>query len=64
MEPLSIINNVSITMFSKYKTMKPRYRLHQPRSILESKLLKNICNLSYIDKSSKFKFLAIKYELS
>ena len=59
----SIINNVSITIYSKYKTMTPRYRLTQPKSVLELKLLKNIRNLSLNDKITKYKFLAAKYEL-
>ena len=59
----SIINNVSITMYSKYKTMTPKHRLTQPKSVLELKLLKNICNLPLNDKISKYKFLATKYEL-
>ena len=52
-----------ITIFSKYKTMKPCYQLQQPRRILESKLLKHISNSSLFDKISKYKFLSIKYEL-
>ena len=59
----SIINNVTITIYSKYKTMTPRHRLAQNRSVLESKLLKNICNLPLNDKISKYNFLTTKYEL-
>ena len=62
LKPKSIINNVMISIFSKYKTMKRNYLLKQPRSILESKLLKNIHNKDYIDKISKFHFLSRKYE--
>ena len=40
LESLSIINNVIITIFSKYKTIKRDHLLNQPRSILESKILK------------------------
>ena len=59
----SIINNVSIIIYSKYKTMTPKHRLTQNRSVLESKLLKNICNLSLNDKINKYNFLTTKYEL-
>ena len=59
----SIINNVSITIYSKYKTMTPKHRLTQPKSVLELKLLKNICNLPLNDKISKYNFLTTKYEL-
>ena len=61
--PSSIINDVSIIIYSKYNTMTPRYRLIQNRSVLESKLLKNICNLPLNDKLNKYKFLSLKYEL-
>ena len=43
--------------------MTPRHRLSQNRSVLESKLLKNICNLSVNDKISKYNFLTTKHEL-
>ena len=59
----SIINNVSIIIYSKYKTMTPKHRLTQNRSVLESKLLKNICNLPLNDKISKYNILTTKYEL-
>ena len=59
----SIINNVSITIYSKYKTMTPRHQLSQNRPILESKLLKKICKLPLNDKISKYNFLTTKYEL-
>ena len=59
----SIINNVVITIYSKYKTMTPRHRLIQPKSVLELKLLKNICNLPLNDKIGKYNFLTTKNEL-
>ena len=59
----SIIKNLSITIYSKYKTIKPKHRLTQNRSVLESKLLKNICNLPLNIKISKYNFLTTKYEL-
>ena len=39
--PTSIINNLTITIFSYYNSITPRYRLQRPRKILESKLIKH-----------------------
>ena len=63
LESTSIINNVILTIFSKYKTMKRYHLLSQPRPVLESKILKQIHNSNFIDKLTKYKFLANKYEL-
>ena len=63
LESTSIINNVSLTIFSKYKTMKRNHLLNQPRSILESKILKQIHNSDFSDKLSKYYFLSKKYDL-
>ena len=46
----SIINNVILKIFSKYKTIKRNHLLNQPRPILESKILKHIHNLNFRDK--------------
>ena len=59
----SFINNLSIIIYPEYKTMTPKYRLTQNRSVLESKLLKNIHKLSLNDKINKYNFLTTKYEL-
>ena len=61
LESSSIINNVMLTIFSKYKTIKRNHLLQQPRSILLSKLLKHIHNSNFIDKVTKYKFLSKKY---
>ena len=63
LESTSIINNVTLTIFSKYKTMKRNHQLKQPRPVLESKILKNIHNSSFSDKLTKYYFLSKKYEL-
>ena len=63
LEPSSIIHNIMISIFSKYKTLKRYYLLKQPRSILESQILKNIHNKNFIDKISKYHFLSKRYEL-
>ena len=63
LESTSIINNVTLTIFSKYKTMKRNYLLQQPRSILESKILKQIHNSDFSDKLTKYYFLSKKYNI-
>ena len=60
---LSILNNVTLTIFSKYKTIKRNHLLNQNRSVLTSKILKQIHNLDFIDKITKYKFLSIKYDM-
>ena len=40
LESSTILNNVILTIFSKYKTIKRKHLLNQPRSILESKNIK------------------------
>ena len=59
----SIINNLSITFDSYYYIMHPKYRLQQPRRILESKLLKHITKLSNFEKESEYGFLSHIYKL-
>ena len=55
------IDDVIITIFSKYKTIKRNHLLNQPRPILESKILKHIHNSNFRDEFIKFKFLSKKY---
>ena len=63
LESTSIINNVILTIFSKYKIIKRNHLLNQPRSILESKILKHIHNSNFRDKLTKklFSFKEIWY---
>ena len=63
LESTSIINNVTLTIFSEYKTMKRNHLLNQPRPVLESKILKQIHSSDFSDKVSKYYFLSRKYEL-
>ena len=56
-----IVDNVILTIFSKYKTIKRFHLLNQPRSVLESKILKHIHNSNFSDKFTKYKFLSKKY---
>ena len=48
--PESIIKNLSITFDSYYYVMAPKFRLQQPRRVLESKLLKHITKLDDFEK--------------
>ena len=50
--PESIIKTLSITFYSYYYIMTPKYRLQQPRRLLESNLLKHITNLSDFEKNN------------
>ena len=59
----SIINDLTITIFSEYKTMTSKHRFQQPRSVLESELLKRISNLDFLDKITKYNYLTTIYEL-
>ena len=61
LEPTSIIDNVILTIFSKYKTIKRNHLLNQPCSILESKIIKHIHNSNFCDKLTKYFFLSKKY---
>ena len=62
-ESTSIINNVILTIFSKYKTIKRNHLLNQPRSILESKIIKHVHNLNFRGKLTKYFFLSKKYDI-
>ena len=63
LDSFSIISNVTTTKFSKYKTMTAKHKRQQPRKVLESRLLKHIKNASYDDKTNKYNFPALEYEL-
>ena len=52
----SVISNVSLTLFSKYKTNVAKHRFQQSRRALESKLIKHIKNASYDDKERNINF--------
>ena len=55
------IDDVILTIFSKYKTIKRNNLLSQPRPVLESKKLKYIRNSNFSDKFTKYKFLSKKH---
>ena len=60
-ESTSIINNVILTIIPNYKTIKRNHLLNQPRSILESKIIKHSHNSNFRDKLTKYYFLSKKY---
>ena len=57
----TVISDVMITFFSNYKSMIAKHKMQQHRRILESKLSKNIHNVSYNDKIKKYNFLSREY---
>ena len=59
----TVIGDVTITFLSNYKSVIAKHKMQQPRRILESKLLKNIHNVSYNDKINKYNFLSREYNL-
>ena len=61
LESTSIINNVILTIFSKYKSIKRNHLSNQPRPFLGSKILKYIHNSNFRDKLTKYYFLSKKY---
>ena len=61
LESSSIINNVILTIPSKYKIIKRNHLLNHSRFILESKILKHNHNSNFSDKFTKNKFLSKKY---
>ena len=64
LESTSKINNVTLTIFSKYKSIKRNHLLSQPRPVLESKILKHIHNLDICDKLTKYYFLSKKFNIT
>ena len=61
LEQETIINNVVLTIFSKYKSIKRNHLLSQPRSNLISKILKQLHNRNFGDKLTKYFYLSKKY---
>ena len=59
----TVLSDVTITFFSNYKSMTAKHEIHQPRRILESKLIKHLHNTSYNDKINKYNFLFQEYDL-
>ena len=55
------IDDVILTIFSKYKSIKRNHLLSEPRPVIESKILKYIHNSNFSDKFTKYKNLSKKY---
>ena len=61
LEQNSIISDVILTKFSKYKSIKRNHLLNQPRSNLISKILKQLHSRDFGDKLTKYFYLSKKY---
>ena len=61
--PESIIRNLSLTFYSLYCFMNPKYRLQQPRRVLETRLPKHISKMIDFEKSNNYSFLSCIYNL-
>ena len=59
----TILSDVTITFFLNHKSMTAKRKMHQPRRILESKLLKHLHNTIYINKINKYIYLSREYDL-
>ena len=57
------IRNLTIKFVSRYRNMTFRHQLEQPRSMLETKMVKHIKYMSYEEQSDKYNFLTCKYKL-
>ena len=57
------IRNLTIEFVSRYRNMTFRHQLQQPRSMLETKLVKHIKYISYEEQGDKYNFLTCKHRL-
>ena len=57
------IRNLTIKLVSRYRNMTFRHQLQQPRSMLETKMVKHIKYMSYEEQSDKYNFLTCKHKL-
>ena len=57
------IKNLTIKFVSRYRNMTFRHQLQQPRSMLETKMVKHIKYMSYEEQSDKYNFLTCKHKL-
>ena len=57
------IRNLTIKFVSRYRNMTFRHQLQQPRSMLETKMVKHIKYMSYEEQSDKYNFLTRKQKL-
>ena len=61
--PDTEIRNLTIKFVSRYRNMTFRHQLQQPRSMLETKMVKHIKYMSYEEQSDKYNFLTCKHKL-
>ena len=57
------IRNLTIKFVSRYRYLTFRHQLEQPRSMLETKMVKHIKYISYEEQSDKYNFLTCKHKL-
>ena len=57
------IRNLTIKFVSRYRNMTFRHQLQQPRSMLETKMVKHIKYMSYEEQSDNYNFLTCKHKL-
>ena len=57
------IRSLTIKFVSRYRNMTFRHQLQQPRSMLETKMVKHIKYMSYEEQSDKYNFLTCKHKL-
>ena len=57
------IRNLTIKFVSRYSNMTFRHQLQQPRSMLETKMVKHIKYMSYEEQDDKYNFLTWKHKL-
>ena len=57
------IRNLTIKFISRYRNVTFRHQLQQPRSMLETKMVKHIKYTSYEEQSDKYNFLTCKHKL-
>ena len=57
------IRNLTIKFVSRYRNMTFRHQLQQPRSLMETKMVKHIKYKPYEEQSDKYNFLICKHKL-
>ena len=58
------IRNLTKKFVSRYSNMTYRYQLQQPRSILETQMVKHIKYMSHEEQINIYNFLTCKHKLS
>ena len=58
------IRKLTIKFVSRYGIMTYRYRLQQPRTMIESKMIKHVKYMSHEEQINNYNFLSCKHKLS